>query len=201
MTFITLLIIIEGKFVHGAWIVFILLPTIMYMFKKVNRQYKQNYKALDPKNGGLGTLLEPARSNNPKIIVPISRIHEGTLSALQFAETISNDVTAVIVNVNHKETDKLKLAWRALNFDYPLVILDSPYRSVLSPFFEYLNEVDNQYGKPTMIVLPSFVPGKFWQNILHNQTATIMKTALLYRKHGFESTRVIVDVPFQLPQA
>lgn len=200
VTFVTLLIIIEGKFVQGAWIVFILLPTIMFMFKKVNTQYKKNYKALDPKNGGLGSFLEPSKDSNPKIIVPISRIHEGTLSALQFAETISNDVTAVIVNVNNKESDKLKLAWRAMKFEYPLVVLDSPYRSVLSPFFEFLNEMDKENGKPTMIVLPSFVPGKIWENILHNQTAAIMKTALMYRKHSFESTRIIVDVPFQLPK-
>ena len=85
-----------------------------------------------------------------------------------------------------------------MKFDTPLVILDSPYRSVLTPFFDFLDEVDSEQGKPVMIVLPSFVPGKIWQNILHNQTAAILKTALLYRKKTFEKTRVIVDVPFQL---
>lgn len=197
-TSITLFIIIEGKFMQGAWILCVIIPAVMYMFKRVNIQYKRNYKALDPKNGGLGVLLRSAHDYNPKIIVPVSRIHEGTLSALRFAHSISNDVTAVIVNVNQKETDKLKLAWRAMKFDAPLVILDSPYRSVLTPFFDFLDEVDREQGKPAMIVLPSFVPGKIWQNILHNQTAAILKTALLYRKKTSEKTRVIVDVPFQL---
>lgn len=198
VTFITLLIIIEGKFAQGAWIVFILVPAIMLMFKRINKQYKKNYSALDPKNGGLGTLLLSNKENNPKIVVPVSRIHEGTLAALKFACTISDDVTAVIVNVNTKETNKLKLAWCALKFQIPLVILESPYRSILSPFLEFLHEMDESTGEPTMIVLPSFIPGKFWQNILHNQTATILKAALLYKKHTPESTRIIVDVPFQI---
>ena len=198
VTFVTLLIIIEGKFMQGAWIIFILVPSIMLMFKKINKQYRKNYRALDPKSGGLGALLLSGKENNPKIVVPVSRIHEGTLAALKFACTLSNDVIAVIVNVNQKETDKLKLAWQALKFPIPLVILESPYRSVLSPFLDYLHEVDDMIGEPTMIVLPSFVPGKFWQNILHNQTATILKAALLYKKHTPESTRIIVDVPFQI---
>lgn len=197
-TFITLLTIIDGKFIQGAWIVFILLPLIMAMFKKVNKQYKKNYKALDPKNGGLGILLTTHKEYNQSVIVPVSRIHSGTLSALQFAKTLSNNVTAVIVNVNKRETDKLKLAWRAFNFETPLVVLESPYRSIVSPFFDFLTEIDQKNGTPALIVLPSFVPGKLWQNILHNQTAAIIKTALLYRKTLSEKTRIIVDVPYQL---
>lgn len=197
-TFITLLTIIDGKFVQGAWIIFILLPLIMAMFKKVNKQYKKNYKALDPKSGGLGILLTIRNEYNPSVIVPVSRIHSGTFSALQFAKTLSNDVTAVIVNVNKKETDKLKLAWRAFDFETPLVILESPYRSIISPFFDFLTEIDQKSGTPALIVLPSFIPGKLWQNILHNQTAAIIKTALLYRKTLSEKNRIIVDVPYQL---
>ncbi len=120
------------------------------------------------------------------------------MSALKFANTLSNDVTAVVVNVHQKETDKLKLAWIALKFQIPLVILESPYRSVLSPILAFVHEMDAISNEPTMIVLPSFIPSKFWHNILHNQTATILKTALLYKKHTSESTRIIVDVPFKI---
>lgn len=198
-TFITLLIIIEGKFFHGAWFLFIFIPLMMYVFKKINRQYRQNYIALDLKSGGLGRWLKQSVAQvDDVVVVPISRMHEGTMAALKFAEKLSNNVTAVVVNVNKKETDKLRLAWRAFKLDIPLVILESPYRSVVTPFLEFLSEFDRMNRKQAIVVMPSFVPGKFWQNILHNQTATIMKAALLYKKESIDKTRIIVDVPFQI---
>ena len=87
-----------------------------------------------------------------------------------------------------------------MSFDIPLVILDSPYRSVVNPFLDFLYEQDEREpdrGK-AIVVMPSFVPGRFWQNILHNQTARIFKTALLYRRRKSEQTRIIVEIPYQM---
>ncbi len=87
-----------------------------------------------------------------------------------------------------------------MNFEIPLVILSSPYRSIVNPFLDFLYEQDErepEKGK-AIVVMPSFVPGKFWQNILHNQTATIFKTALLYKKRKSEQTRIIVEIPYQM---
>lgn len=199
-TFTTLLIIIESKFSQGAWIVSLLIPTLFYCFKKINRRYNETNTELDLKKGGLCDLLKPIKGTKPKVIVPISRIHKGTLSALRFAASLSDDVQAVVVNVNQDEVNRLKLAWRSMNFDIPLVILDSPYRSIVNPFLDFLFEQDDrdqEKGK-TIVVMPSFVPGKLWQNILHNQTATIFKTALLYKRQTSEQTRVIVEIPYQM---
>ncbi len=199
-TFITLLIIIESKFLDGAWMVLILIPTLFFTFRKINRRYNSTNKELDLKSGGLSQLLTQKENFHPKVVVPVSRLHKGTLKALKFAQSLSEDVTAVIVNVDSAETERLKLVWRSMNFSVPLVILGSPYRSVVNPFLDFLfeqDERDPEKGK-TVVVMSSFVPGAFWQNILHNQTATIFKNGMLYRKQESEQTRVIVDIPYQM---
>ena len=200
-TFTTLMIIVESKFVHGAWVVMILIPLLFFSFRKINRQYAATNTELDLKRGGLSKLLRPISELQPKVVVPISRIHKGTLSALRFAKSLSHDVTAVVVNTGQEDdVDRLKLTWRAMSFDIPLVILDSPYRSVVNPFLDFLYEQDTrdpEKGK-AIVVMPSFIPGKFWQNILHNQTATIFKTGLFYYKQESEQTRVIVEIPYQM---
>lgn len=199
-TFITLVIIIESKFAGGAWIVVLLIPILFFAFRSVNRRYSETNTELDLRNGGLSVLLRPKKELMPKVVVPVSRLHKGTLAALRFATSLSDDVSAVVVNVNQSEVDRLKLAWRSMNFAIPLTILCSPYRSVVTPFLDFLTEQDNrepEKGK-AIVVMSSFVPGKFWQNILHNQTAAIIKTSLLYKNRASEQTRVIVEIPYQM---
>ena len=199
-TFITLLIIVESKFLDGAWMVLILNALLFFSFKKINKRYKETNDELDLKSGGLNQYLKKYDNYYPKVVVPVSRLHKGTLNALRFAQSLSTDVTAVIINVNNQETERLKLVWRSMNFSIPLVILSSPYRSIVNPFLDFLFEQDSrdpERGK-AIVVMSSFVPGKFWQNILHNQTAAIFKTALLYKRHVSEQTRVIVEIPYQM---
>jgi hypothetical protein len=199
-TSFTLLIIIQSKFLHGAWIIMILVPIIFCMCQKINRRYGEINVELDIKRGGLGALLRPISEARPKVVVPVSRIHKATLAALRFASSLSDDVVAVVVNMDQKEVDRLKINWRSLNFSMPLIILRSPYRSIVNPFLDFLTEQDErdpERGK-AIVVMPSFIPGKIWQNILHNQTATIFKTALLYRKQKSEQTRIIVEIPYQM---
>lgn len=199
-TCITLFIIVESKFIDGAFVVVFLIPVIFYMFMAIHLRYKATDIELDLKNGGLSKFLKPMTGVKPKVIVPISRIHKGTLSALYFATYISDDVTAVVIKINLEEVNRLKLTWKALNFPIPLVVLNSPYRSLVNPFLDFLKEQDerNPEAGKSIVVMPSFVPGKFWHNILHNQTAAIFKTALLYKKRASEQTRVIVEIPYQM---
>ncbi|MDR0555878.1 MAG: APC family permease [Holosporaceae bacterium] len=199
-SFITLIIIIDSKFLHGAWIVVLLIPLLFCALRNVNRRYQATNTELDLKNGGICDLVRPIKTSHPKIVVPVSRIHKGTLAALRFAASLSVDIRAVVVNIDQKEVDRLKLTWRAMNFPIPLVILSSPYRSVVTPFLDFLAEQDERDPEKgrAIVVMPSFVPGKFWQNILHNQTATIFKTALLYKKQKSEQTRIIVEIPYQM---
>ncbi|MDR2107032.1 MAG: APC family permease [Holosporaceae bacterium] len=199
-TCVALFIIVDSKFLQGAWIVVFLIPLLFYVFKKINRRYALTNTELDLKNGGIGELLRPIKNAQPKVVVPVSRIHKGTLAALRFAASLSNDVKAVAVSLDRKEIDRLKLSWRALNFAIPLVLLKSPYRSVINPLLDFLfeqDERDPEKGK-AIVVMPGFVPGKFWQNILHNQTAAIFKATLLYKKQESEQTRIIVEIPYRM---
>lgn len=198
-TFFTLLIIVESKFSQGAWIVMIIIPSLFWMFKKINGKYKSTNSELDLSKGGLADLLKPLKAMQPKVVVPVSRIHKGTLAALRFAASLSNDVVAVVVNVNPKETERLRLSWRAVNFSIPLVILDSPYRSIINPFLDFLFEQDERdpsRGK-AIVVMPSFVTG-MEQNVLHNQTVSIFKKALVNHRSKDEQMRVIVEIPYQI---
>jgi amino acid transporter len=199
-TFVTLFIIVDSKFLQGAWIVVCLIPLMFHIFRKINRRYGITNRELDLKSGNIGSLLRPVKDARMKVVVPVSRIHKGTLAALRFAAFLSDDVKAVAVNIDPREIDRLKLSWRAMNFAIPLVVLKSPYRSVVNPLLDFLfeqDERDPEKGK-AVVVMPSFVPGKFWQNILHNQTAAIFKTALLYKKQESDQSRIIVEIPYRM---
>lgn len=200
-TTLIFLTVLLSKFFDGSWLFFVVIPVSIILFRGINKTYKKTHRILDLKNGGFGNLIRAKNMRvQPTVVVPISRIHKGTISALKFAQTLSSDVVAVIVNINQKETEKVKLAWDALNFFVPLVILESPYRSIITPLLEYLKKIDKttKNGEPAIVVLPSFIPGELWQNILHNQTATILKTALFYKEKNNDNVRIVVDVPYKL---
>ena len=107
ITFITLLIIVDSKFMHGAWIVILLIPVLFCIFKKINYCYMTTNMELDLKYGGVGDLLKPLKNAQPKVVVPVSRIHKGTLAALRFAAFLSHDIKAVAVNIDQTEIDRL----------------------------------------------------------------------------------------------
>jgi sulfur carrier protein ThiS len=134
-------------------------------------------------------------------VVPIAKIHRGTLAALNHERSLSKDVTAVVVDLDPVSTAEVKLAWKALGFKEPLVVLDSPFRSILSPIADYLEKVDARDPErgAAVVVLPQFVPRRWWHNILHNQTAVMLRTALLYRRVAEGgAARIVVDVPYRL---
>ena len=200
-TTVALLVIVEAKFSEGAWLIVLLLPVLLFIFRATRRHYDLVTRELSTRLGGTGKFLRQLQAHEPKVVVPISKIHRGTLSALAHARSLSRDVTAVVVNIDPKATAELKLAWKALGFKEPLAVVESPYRSIIAPLTEFLRTVDARDPErgPAIVVLPQFVPRRWWQNILHNQTAIMLRTALLYRRvaEGDEA-RIVVDVPYHL---
>ena len=201
-TGLALAVIVESKFTHGAWITLLLIPAILVLFRVIRRQYVKVDTELSPRAGGIGLWLRRLDRATPKVVVPVAKIHRGTLAALHFARSLSDDVTAVTVDVDRAGTANRRLAWRALGIPEPLVVLPTPYRSIIAPLMEFLDEVDRrepQRGQ-AVVVLPLFVPGRWWHHLLHNQTALMLKAALLFRSRGPEDARVIIDVPYRLTQ-
>jgi hypothetical protein len=113
---------------------------------------------------------------------------------------MSQDVTAVIVDVEPHVTARVREKWPLWAQDTPLVVLESPYRSTIGPLLAYLDDVDRRDPErgAAVIVLPEFVPARRWHHLLHNQTALLIKMVLTYRRGKTGKARVIIDVPYYL---
>jgi hypothetical protein len=149
---------------------------------------------------GLPPLLKPLVP--PRVVLPISGVHRGVLEALRYARSISDNVTAVYVETNPAVTEKVRADWDAWVPDVPLAVVPSPYRSTIGPLLAFLEQTDHEHndGQYATVVLPEFIPARRWQYLLHNQTAWLLKLALIYQRRRFRRTRVIVDVPFYLQE-
>ena len=195
-TLTTLIVVIFSKFLEGAWITVLLIPLIVIAFLQISAHYKHVREELSLK--GLPPSLKPVETT--RVVIPISGIHRGMVGAVNFARSISEDVTAVYVESEPGAGEKARLEWEAWWPDVPLVVVPSQYRSIVGPLLQFLDETDAQHndGQLAAVVLPEFIPGKWWQTLLHNQTAWLIKAALLYHRRTMDRERVVIDVPFHL---
>ena len=195
-TLTTLGVVILSKFLEGAWITVLLIPLIVLVFRKIFTHYHQVKKQLSL--SGLPPSLKPVEAT--RVVIPISGIHRGMIDAVNFARSISDNVTAVYVELEAGAGEKARDEWESWWPDVPMVIVPSPYRSIVSPLMQYLEETDTQHndGHLATVVLPEFIPGRWWQSLLHNQTAFLIKAALLYQRRKDGRERVVIDVPFHL---
>jgi hypothetical protein len=197
-TLTTLVVVIISKFIEGAWITILLIPLIVVAFLQIFAHYKQVGEELSLK--GLPPSLKPVETT--RVVIPISGIHRGMVGAVNFARSISKNVTAVYIELEPGAGEKARIEWEAWWPDVPMVIVPSPYRSVVEPLLQFLDETDSKEndGQLAAVVLPEFIPGKWWQTLLHNQTAWLIKAALLYHRRTLGRERIIIDVPFHLRQ-
>ncbi|MCC7360096.1 MAG: APC family permease [Anaerolineales bacterium] len=197
-TGVTLVIIGANKFREGAWIVVALVPLLVFAFWRVHAHYQAVRGELTL--AGLPPSLRPYPP--PRLVMPISSLHRGTLEALRYAESVSNNVTAVHIEIEAGSGAALRAEWAEWGLDQTvkLEVVPSPYRSVIQPFLEFLDRTDAEHndGRAATVLLPEFVPARWWQAALHNQTAWVLKLALLYRRRAFYRTRPFIDLPYYL---
>ena len=137
------------------------------------------------------TPTEPRRN---VVLVPISGIHRAVVQALDYSKTLSSDVRAVYVSVDPDATERLRAEWSTSGNGVQLVLLDSPYRSLMEPLLEYVDQLSrNEVPGYVTVVLPEFVPARWWHHLFHNQRALLIKAALLFKPHT-----VVTSVPFHL---
>jgi len=190
-TGIVLAVIAAMKFIHGAWIVIALIPVMTTIFRKIHEHYTLMAKQLSLQG------FEPRKFREQIALVPISGIHRGVVTALQYARSLSPRVEAIYVDLDVEATEALRAHWETWCGETDLVILDSPYRSVLGPLLEYIEGIERKHPDALItVVLPSVVPARWWHNLLHNQTAWFIKGALLFKKHVI----VVTDVPHYLTE-
>ncbi|MGB9775809.1 MAG: APC family permease [Anaerolineae bacterium] len=196
-TAVALLIIAVSKFVEGAWITIVVIPLLVSGFLRVRAHYREVACQLSLSRGLPPPLEVPPR---PRVVIPISGVHRGIVDAVNFARSIAREVTAVYVELEPGSGERIRQKWERWWPDVPLVVLPSPYRSVIGPLLEFLDETDRQHndGQQAAIILPEFVPACWWHNLLHNQTAWLLKAALLYRRRRLGFQRVIIDIPYHL---
>ena len=195
-TFITLFVVGITKFLEGAWITVFLIPIIMLIFLRVRAHYREvrHELSLD----GLPPTLRPL--NDLRVVVPISGVHRGIVDAMRYALTISNNVTGVFVELEPGDGEEVQEKWQRFWPDIPLVVIASPFRSIIQPLLDFLDKTDQEHndGQQATVVLPEFVPAHWWEAIMHNQTAWLLKAALLYHRYRLGFQRVIIDVPYYL---
>jgi amino acid transporter len=191
-TAVVVMVFSATKFVDGAWVVLILLPLLVAMFTVIHRHYRSlaDRLTLDTFAGA------PPRAARHRVIMPLSGVHQGTLEALRYARRLSDDITAVHVSIDPLEAEKVRQKWETWGEGVRLVILDSPYRLFIEPLLEYIEEIvaHRQPDETITIVVPQFVPSKPWHNLLHTNTANLLRSELL-SKPGI----IITDVPYQVP--
>jgi hypothetical protein len=191
VTGVVLVVVAITKAHEGAWIVLLLVPIHVFFFRATKRHYDIVAKQLSLTDCG----TEPSRHHNT-VVVPISGVHRAVVQAVEYAKTLSPDVRAVYVNTDPVVTERLRADWDRWGQGVPLIVLESPYRSLMEPLLEYLGRVDAERPDDFMtVVLPEFVPAKWWHHVFHNQRALLIKGALL-----FEPNTVVTSVPFHLAQ-
>jgi len=190
ITAVVTLIFASTKFTSGAWVVLIVIPSLVVFFFAIHRHYQGLARALS-----LDAFGPPVRVDRHRVILAVSGVHRGTVAGLHYARSLSEDVTAVYVATDPEAATAVQEKWGYWGAGVRLVILDSPYRLLIEPLLGYVRELAarRQPNEVMTIVVPQFVPEQGWHNILHAQTAIMLRFALL-----FQPGVVITSVPYQV---
>ncbi len=183
------LIIAGTKFIHGAWIVIVLLPLLIMLFQAIHSHY------IDIKHQiALTRDSRPWRPRRNMVMIPIGAVNKAVVRAVDYARSRGGDVRAVLVDVDQVETALVEIKWAQWGCGVPLIVIPSPYRSILGALMDYIEDhLEKDPDCWITVVLPEILPAHWWQNILHNQRALLLKGALL-----FKDRVVVTDVPFHM---
>jgi len=191
VTAVVLVIVAATKAHEGAWIVLVLLPVLVLVFRQTRSHYESVANQLS-----LDRVIVDTTPHGHMVIVPIGGVHRAVIEALRYASSLAKDVRAVYVNVNADSLVALKRDWPQWGSHVKLVVLQSPYRSMTEPLLEYINRMEREHPNDYItVVLPEFVVKHWWHHLLHNQSAFTLKAALLFRRRV-----VTTSVPFHLEE-
>ncbi|HEV2089065.1 MAG TPA: APC family permease, partial [Cryptosporangiaceae bacterium] len=184
-----LVIVLTTKFLPGAWIAIAAMAVIYLLMLTIRRHYDRIARELEPPPE---RPLLPSRNH---AIVLISRLHLPALRALAYARATRPDtLTAVTVNVDEKDTRALQEDWDRRAVPVPLTVVESPYREITRPILDYVTSMRRESPRDVVTVfIPEYVVGRWWENLLHNQSALRLKGRLL-----FEPGVMVTSVPWQL---
>lgn len=190
LTCVVMIVFAVTKFLDGAWIVILLVPTLVLIFFRIHHHYRNVAKNLS-----LETYGEPHRISRNRVLVLIGGVHRGVLHAMRYARSLSDDITAVYVAIDPVETEKVKRKWQYWGDGVRLQIIESPYRRLVEPLVAYIDQIANltSPGQMLTVVVPHFIPEHTIYNALHMNTAAVLRDALIQRD-GI----VIMEVPYHI---
>jgi len=169
--------------------VIILLPVLMIMFRAIHSHYVTVSQEI-----ALTRDTRPPRPRRNLVIIPIGAVNKAVIRAVDYARSRGGEVRALLVDVNPEETPLVEMKWAQWGCGVPLIVIPSPYRSVLGSLLDYIE--DHLKKDPECwitVVLPEILPAHWWQNVLHGQRALLLKGALL-----FKDRVVVTDVPYHM---
>ena len=189
LTAVVLVVVLVTKFLAGAWIAILAMGTFFMIMKSIRRHYDLVGKELEIE---ADDQVLPTRVH---AIVLVSKVHKPTMRALAYAKASRpNVLEAVMVSTDPKERDAIIDEWDRRGIDVPLKILDSPYREIIRPVVDYAKAIRAAQPRGVVAVfIPEYVVGRWWEQLLHNQTALRLKTRLL-----FTPGVMMTSVPYQL---
>lgn len=188
VTGIVLLVVAATKAHEGAWIIILLIPIHVWFFRAAKKHYNEVGRQLSIKG------WKPSGLQQNVVLVPISGVQRAVVQATDYARTLSEDVRAVYVSLDPAVTAAVQRDWDIWQRGVQLVVLDSPYRSLMEPLLEYIDVIHREAPDSYVtVVLPEFVPARWWQHVFHNQSALLIKAALLFKERT-----VVTSVPFHL---
>jgi len=189
-TAVVLVIVLATKVVQGAWIAILAMIAIFAMMKSIRRHYDAISRELELPRGEKAVL--PSRNH---AVVLVSRLHLPTLRAISYAKaTRPSTLEALTIQIDEADTADLLRQWDEHDLDIPLVILESPYREITRPVLDYVRGLRRESPRDVVTVfVPEYVVGRWWEQLLHNQSALRRKARLL-----FEPEVMVTSVPWQL---
>ena len=191
-TLIVLIDIAAEKFEQGAWVVMLLAAGLVLLFQRIHIHYLDVAQQLK-----MVHYRPPNAPFTNTVLVLIPTLHRGIMPAIEYARSLSPDCRAVHVETDPERTPQLKSRWEEWGGDVPLVILNSPFRSLISPLMRYLDAVNQERrNHKVTLVIPEYVPTKGWQNLLHGNAGLLLKIKLLSRRDV-----VVANVRYYLENA
>jgi amino acid transporter len=193
-TAVVLVVVFATKIVHGAWIAVLAMVLLFVMMRSVNRYYRRLAVEVAPGAADVGG----PRPSRVHAVVLVSRLHKPVLRALALARGLRPDeLTAVTLDVDAAATGTLLTEWERRRIPVPLTVVEAPYRDLTRPLIGYLTALGRRHPRTVvMVFIPEYVVARWWQHLLHNQSALRLKARLL-----FTPGVVVVDVPYHLGAA
>ncbi len=186
-TAVVLVVIVMSKFMQGAWMVILLIPAIVFWFTRIHRHYVAFGKELGAPSAKYTDFAKNTGVN--RVIIPISGLHRGVIQAIQYGQAIGTGIELCMVETDTAAVERVQARMRELQIESKLLVLPSPFRSILTPLLDHVENIRLSYPDDYItILIPEFVTAKWYHQFLHNQTAIFIRAALIGKKRVVVST-------------